>query len=154
MSRIKTIYYALNRIENKSVASMAYGDWSRLVRHDGQITELAELPSAIANPKLQASTLVAVARGIAVAQPGMDVLRFDRNDDPYFINLDHYTIIENLQDHEIYPEVLRVARLKDTPELRWELQNNIYVVKERPNDNHWLQDFLQYVLDAQKKWEV
>lgn len=154
MNRIQTIYYALNRIENKSVASMAYGDWSRLVRNDGTLTELAELPSAIANPKLQASTLVAVASGIAIPQPGMDVLRFDRKDDPFFINLDHYTIIENLQNHEVYPEVLRIARLDDTPELRWELQNNIYVIKEPPNENHWLMDFPQHVLNAQMKFDL
>jgi len=133
---------------------MAHGDWSRLVRHDGTITELAELPEAIANPKLLASTLVAVASGISVAQPGMDVLRFDRKDDPYFINLDHYTIIENLQDHEVYPEVLRVAKLEDTPEIRFELQNNIYVIKEPPNENHWLKDFPEHVLKAQMKFAL
>lgn len=133
---------------------MAHGDWSRLVRHDGAITELAELPAAISNPKLLASTLVAVASGISVAQPGMDVLRFDRKDDPYFINLDHYTIIENLQDHEIYPEVLRVAKLDDTPEIRYELQNNIYVIKDPPNENHWLEDFPAHVLNAQMKFDL
>ncbi|MBK1830778.1 hypothetical protein JIN77_08575 [Verrucomicrobiaceae bacterium R5-34] len=154
MSRIKTIYYALNYIKNKSVASMAYGDWARLVRDDGAITELAELPQAIANPKLEASTLVSVASGIAVPDPGMDVLRYDRKDDPYFINLDHYKIIENLQEHEIYPEVLHVAGMADSAELRYEFQNNIYVIKEPPNNNHWLEDFPQHVLKAKMKFDL
>jgi len=77
-----------------------------------------------------------------------------RNDDPYFINLDHYTIIENLQDNEIYPEVLRVAGMTDSTELRYELQNNIYVIKEPPNDNHWLEDFPQHVLEAKMKLDL
>lgn len=151
MSPTQKIYYALNRIEGRSVASMGYGDWARLVRPDGAITELEELPSAIANPKLQASTLVSVASGIAAPQPGMDVLRFDRKDAPYCINLDHYTIIENLQSHDIYPDVVEMTKIDDTPELRWELQNSIYIMKEPPNSNHWLTDFPQYVLEAQRR---
>ena len=123
----------------------------RLVRHDGKVTELEALPVAVDHPSLAASTIVAIASGIAVLQPGMDILRYDAKDAPYVINLDHYTIIENLHLHDIYPEALKVAKLEDTPQLRWELQNNVYVIKEPPNDNHWLTEFPQFVLNAQKK---
>jgi hypothetical protein len=151
MSEITRLYYAIQKIQNKSVATMGYADWARLVRSDGKLTELEALPEAINNPNLAASTLVAVASGIAVAQPGMDVLRYDPRDAPYIVNLDHYTIIENLHCHEIYYEALDVAKISDTPQLRYELQNNIYVIKEAPNDNHWLKDFPSYVLEAKKK---
>jgi hypothetical protein len=140
MKTIDRLYYA-----------MGYADWHRLVRPDGKITELEQLPAAINNPQLAASTLTAVASGIAIPQPGMDVLRYDLEDKPYVINLDHYTIIENLHLHDIYPEALRVARLDDTADLRYQLQNKIYVIKEPPNENHWMQDFPQYVLEALKR---
>jgi hypothetical protein len=151
MNYIDRIYYAVRKIENKSVATLGYGDWMRLVRADGEITELEALPPAVNHPSLAASTIVAVASGIAVAQPGMDVLRYDAKDAPFVINLDHYTIIENLHLHEVYPEALKVAKIDDTPQLRCELQNNVYVIKEPPNDNHWLQDFPNYVLEAKRK---
>lgn len=151
MNHVDRIYFALNRIENKSVAMMGFADWHRLVRSDGRITELEELPIAISNPKLQASTLTAVASGIAVAQPGMDVLRYDPVDAPYILNLDHYTIIENLHHHDIYLEALKVASIQDSPELRYELQNNIFVIKEPPNENHWMIDFPEYILNAKKR---
>jgi hypothetical protein len=148
---IDRIYYALNKIEDKSVATMGYADWRRLVRPDGRLTELEELPSAINNQFLAATTITAVASGIAVPQPGMDVLRYDVRDGPYVINLDHYTIIENIHLHDVYSEALRVAKLEDTPQLRWELQNSVYVIKEPPNENHWMKDFPGYVLDALKR---
>lgn len=151
MSALHRIYYAMQKIENKSVATLGYGDWLRLVRPDGLLTELEMLPQSINDARLAASTIVAVASGIAVAQPGMDVLRYDVKDDPYVINLDHYTIIENLHLHDVYREALRVARIDDTPQLRWELQNNVYVIKEPPNENHWLTDFPSYVLEAKRR---
>ena len=151
MKTIDRFYYALNRIEDKSVATMDYEVWRRLVRPDGKLTELEQLPDTINNPLLAAMTIAAVASGIAVSRPGMDVLRHDPEDAPYIINLDHYTIIENLHLHEVYPEALRVAGLDDTPELRYELENRIYIIKEPPNENHWMQDFPQYVLDAKKR---
>jgi len=151
MNEVDRIYYAMRKIQNKSVATFSFGDWMRLVRPDGQITELEELPAAVNHPSLAASTLVAVASGIAVAQPGMDVLRYDAKDAPYVINLDHYTVVENIHLHNVYPEALKVAKVEDTPQLRWELQNSVYVIKEPPNDNHWLTEFPKYVLDAKKK---
>ncbi len=151
MNHIDRIYYAVQRIEGKSVATLGYRDWLRLVRADGELTELEALPPAVNSPSLSASTIVAVASGIAVAQPGLDVLRYDIKDAPFVINLDHYTIIENLHLHDVYSEAIKVAQVDDTPQLRWELQNNVYVIKEPPNENHWLKEFPSYVLEAKRK---
>ena len=100
---------------------------------------------------LAASTIVAVASGVANPDPGCDVLRHDPADMPFIINLDHYSIIENLHLHDVYHEVLKVARIEETQELRFELQNSVYVIKEPPNDYHWLQEFPQFVLEAKKR---
>jgi hypothetical protein len=151
MNHIDRIYFALRRIEEKSVVSFGYADWCRMVRADGTVTELEQLPPSIQNPSLAASTIVAVASGVANPDPGCDVLRHDPADMPFIINLDHYSIIENLHLHDVYHEVLKVARIEDTQELRFELQNSVYVIKEPPNDYHWLQEFPQFVLEAKKR---
>jgi hypothetical protein len=151
MSKIDRLYYAIRRIEDKSVVSFGYADWARLVRADGTITEMEALPTAINNPSLAASTIVAIASGISNLAPGMDILRYDPSDAPYVINLDHYKVIENLHLHDIYPEALKIAQIDDTPGLRFELQNSVYVVKEPPNDYHWLKDFPEFVLQAKKR---
>ena len=53
MNQVNRIYYALRRIENKSVAAFGYGDWMRLVRPDGSIlprpTQLNALKVRIAS---------------------------------------------------------------------------------------------------------
>jgi len=148
---ISKIYYALERIENKSVATMSSVEWYDLIRSDGKLTELERLPLPLSNAKLQGSLLTAVASGSAVPKPGLEVLRYDPVDAPFFINLDHYTVIENFHLHDFYPEVLKMTKLNDTPELQWELKNHIYVIKQPPNENHWLKDFPEYYLNALKK---
>jgi hypothetical protein len=151
MSHVDRIYYAVRKIKSASVVNFGYVDWLRLVRPDGAITEMEELPPGLNNPSLAASTIVAVASGIANAQPGMDVLRYDPQDAPYVVNLDHYTVIENLHLHDIYPEALKIAQLVDSAPLRFELQNNVYVVKDPPNDYHWMKELPDYVLEAKKR---
>ncbi len=151
MNKVDRIYYALREISDKSVVTFAYSDWIRLVRSDGQLTELEELPPGINNKILDASNIVAVASGIVVSEPGMDILRYDVKDAPYVINLDHYTIFENLHLQDCYSDVLETAGVVDSPELKYELQNNVYVLKEPPNDNHWLKDFPKHILEAKKK---
>jgi hypothetical protein len=153
MSQVDRLYYAVQKIYSASVVSFGYADWFRLVRPDGAITELEELPPKLNNPNLAAVTVVAVASGIANVQPGMDVLRHDPQDAPYILNLDHYTVLENLHLHEIYPEALSVAGIEDSPTLRFELQNNVYVIKEPPNDHHWMKDFPAYILEAKKRFK-
>jgi hypothetical protein len=152
MNQVDRLYYAVQKIHSASVVSFGYADWFRLVRPDGAITELEELPPNLNNPNLAAATVVAVASGIANVQPGIDVFRYDRKDAPFILNLDHYKVLENLHLHEIYPEALKFARVEDTPTLRFELQNNVYVIKEPPNDYHWMSDFPNYVLEAKKRW--
>jgi hypothetical protein len=151
MNHIDRVYFALRRIEDKSVACLGYADWYRMVRPDGAVTELEELPATIRNPSLEASTVVALASGVANPDPGCDVLRYDPVDAPFVLNLDHYRVVENLHLHEVYQEVLKIAKVEDTPELRFELQNNVYVIKEPPNDYHWLKDFPEFVLQAKKR---
>src|ERR1051325_6970706 len=151
MNHIDRVYFALRRIEDKSIATFGYADWYRMVRPDGAVTELEQLPPSIRNPSLEASTIVACASGVVYANPGCDVLRYDPADKPFVINLDHYKVVENLHLHPVYPEVLRITKLGDTPQLRFELQNNVYVIKEPPNDHHWLKDFPDFVLKAKKR---
>lgn len=151
MNHVDRVYFALRRIENNSVASLGYADWYRMVRPDGSVTEFEQLPETIRTPSLEAATLAVVGSGIANPQPGWDVLRYDPADEPFIVNLDHYRIVENLHLHEVYSEVLKIAKVEDTPELRFELQNNVYVIKEPPNDYHWLKDFPDFVLNAKKR---
>lgn len=152
MKKVDKIYYVLRNIEDKPVSMMGYADWFRLIRPDGNVTELVELPEAINNPSLNAATIVATASGIVNPTPGIDVFRYDQNDDPYVINMDHYTVIENFHMHDDYPKVLEMADIEDTQELKWELQNYIYIIKNPPiEDQHWFKDFPEFVLQAKKK---
>ena len=138
-------------VEGKSISSITKAEWTSLVHSDGSLTELKEIPSSLNNPVLKASTIVAVASGIIVPNPGMDILRYHEKDMPQCINLDHYTIIENLPLHPMYNRILKSAKIDDTDEIKIKLSNNVWIVKEPPNNYHWMHEFTEHILKAKIK---
>jgi len=152
MTNHDKIYFSLKHVSNKSVVSMSREDWTKLVRDDGGVTELEGLPREVNNAGLRASLLVVVASGIENHDPGIDIFRHDPSDKPFVVNMDHYTVIENLQEHDVYSDVLRIAGVDDCPEIRSELKDKVYIVKDPPIENrHWFKDFPEFVLNAKKK---
>jgi hypothetical protein len=126
-------------------------EWSQLLRPDGSVTELSQLPGALSDPVLRAKEIVSIASGIANPTPGLMVARLDLKDAPTVINIDKYSAIENLALHPIYPRVLQIAGLDDTPEIRTTLKNHVFVVKENPDGDHWVEDFPKIFLNGLKK---
>jgi hypothetical protein len=138
--------------QNHSVAVLPKGEWSHLLRPDGSVTELTQLPSIISNPVLKTAEIVSIASGIANPNPGLMVARYDPNDAPSVINVDQYTAIEDLAAHPIYPKALQIAGVCDTHEIRASLKDFVFVVKEEPDPNfHWFQVFPQIFIDGLKK---
>ena len=148
------VYYGLVRAtgDNRSVAVFSAAAWKQLVNDDGSVTELTERPEVLSNPVLSASEIVSIASGNANASPGMMIARHDPKDAPTEINIDKYTVIEDLASHPIYTEVLKKANVPDSDVLRAALANNVYIVKEKPDPAiHWVADFPKIFLEAKKK---
>jgi hypothetical protein len=145
------VHYGLVHATGKkhSVAILPKSEWSRLLRSDGGITELVNLPRVLSNAELRAAEIVSIASGIANPSPGLMIARYDPNDAPNVINVDRYTVIENLVEHPIYFRTLSIAGVSDTPEIRDSLRNCVFFVKEQPDPNfHWFQDFPKLFTEA------
>lgn len=148
------LYYGLIHAtgDSRSVAVLPRSEWANLVRVDGSVTELRQLPSIISNPVLKAAEIVSIASGIANASPGLMVARYDPHDAPSVINVDRYTAIEDLSAHPIYPQALQIAGVSDSSEIRDSLKDYVFVVKEKPDPKfHWFEDFPKIFIEGLKK---
>lgn len=152
MSDLQRITYAIKHAQGKAVVAFSFEDWQSLIRTDGNVTVLNQIPGPLNNDQLKACTIATVASGIANPIPGIDVLRYDEQDNPYVVNIDHYSVVENLSFTPLYHQALKIANIEDSAELRAEIDTHVFVIKEDPDpNNHWVQDIPKYVLDAQKK---
>lgn len=153
MNDIKKVCYILRRIEGKSVHVIDKNDWHDLLRNDGTITELNDQPPPLGNPELKACTITTLASGICNPDPGIDVLRYDEDDAPKVINIDHYTVIENFESHPDYEKILSTAGIDDDVGLSAELNRKVFIIKEPPMDNHHMEEFPEFIEKARFKDE-
>ncbi len=151
MNDVIRVYYTLRKVEGKSVHILDKGEWHRLLRSDGTVTELEDLPPHMNSPELKACTITTLASGICNPDPGIDVLRYDEDDAPRVINIDHYIVIENFDRHPEYEHVLSLAGIDDDKDIRDELNSKVFVIKQPPGANHQVEDFPDFVEKARFK---
>jgi hypothetical protein len=89
--------------------------------------------------------------GIYNPSPGIDVVRFDPNDEPYIYNIDHYTVFENFASTQLYHEALKVARIDETEELNEYIQSHVFMVGPSKESNHWEKEIPKHIRDAKQK---
>src|SRR6266545_8260123 len=137
MKTIERIRFALERVTDNSVHILARPDWQSRVLDNGEPTRM-RLPVELENVERDARVVMVAGSGIVNADPGMDVVREDEGDAPEVFNTDHYSAIENLVEHPHFPNVLRVAGVADSPELRAGLNQSVFLIgpKRLPNHHH------------------
>ena len=154
MDKQLRIQYACRHVLNKAVATFAKDDWWQAVRSDGALTVLEEVPGPISSVEHEASVVAAVASGMCVTSPGLEIVRHDPKDAPLVYNVDNYSVYEDICTHPAYSRILEVAGVKDGPELRHELNTCVYFVKNEPQGNHWTDSIPQYIREAKDKYDL
>jgi hypothetical protein len=85
-----------------------------------------------------ASVIAAVAVRWATTVNEIHIYRYDPADAPSPVNLDKYTVWENLTAHQKFPQIVAAASAQNSPELQDYLRDNVFIVKSSPGDDHWL----------------
>jgi hypothetical protein len=151
VDKFDRIPYAIELVEDKSVAVFSRKEWEELIPESGEITKLTRIPSPISGLTRQASEVVVVASGMSNIDPGIDVIRKDPKDDPFVYNVDHYTIIQNICLHPAYGEILLKAGVKESPELNEYLKENVFIVGPEKRSNHWIEEIPDHLKSASIK---
>jgi hypothetical protein len=146
------IRYMFQHIEKHSVITIMRGEWEKLVRDDGEPTHLEALPVKLSAVAKQAEVVAIAASGMSNQLSGIDVVRKDIADAPYIYNTDHYTVIEHLPAHSLYPNLLRKVGITDSVDLRSTLESWVWLIgPERIDGVHWATEIPAHVKNAKKK---
>jgi hypothetical protein len=154
---VKTkLQFAFQKFLGRSVITMPRPDWERLIREDGQPTQVKSLGSPFADVMYEARVVAVAASGHQNPDPGIDVVRRDDRDAPYIYNIDHYTVVQTPCLHDAYKTILTKIGITDSPELQKCLNDIVFVVKQHPTEteNHWSEDIPARVKNAREKGQL
>lgn len=147
----RRIAYALGHLRGTSVFAMPKEEWRALIHHSGEPTVLDDLPDDLAAVREQALYLGAAGSGEMNPTPGIDVVRHDPGDAPTVINIDHYTVIENLPDHDQYEKVLSTCGFPSDPNLGDTLRDYVFVCGPERSENHWCETIPEHIANARHR---
>ena len=134
-----------------SVMVISLADWQKLVREDGMPTVIERMFGS-ANGIMQMASLVTVAgSGIVNQNPGIAAVRLDENDAPNIYNIYHFKVFENLPDHQIYKQATEMAGVEDDEELRSALRDNVFIVSDKRENEHWYEQIPEQIKSAKSK---
>lgn len=102
-------------------------------------------PFDLENTPIQAvahdASVVASCIALTSSSPDarIEIYREDAADRPTPINKDVYTVWEHIPHHVDYKAAVAAASTSDNDNLRAYLSENVFIVKERPGPDHWLE---------------
>jgi hypothetical protein len=79
-----------------------------------------------------------ISQSTTGAEPQIEIYRHDPNDEPTPINKDVYTVWENITRHVDYETAVVKASTSNDANLQAYLAQNVFIVKDRPGQDHWL----------------
>ena len=147
---------AAQKVFERSVMTMPSSGWDKLIREDGQPTQVNIFGLPFANVMRKGQVEAVAASGHQNPDPGIDIVRRDDRDVPYIYNIDHYIVIPTLYLHGAYKTILTKSGITDSPELQQFLNHIVFVFKQHPTetDNHWSEDIPARIKNARGKGQL
>jgi len=152
MSEPIRLRYFMENVYGHSVITINTQAWQNLVRVDGSLPVVEQIPEKLSGVLRDAEVVAVAASGIANPNPGIDIVRKDLKDAPTIYNTDHYTIVERLTANPDYRSILKRTNVQDSKTLRETLDSWVWIIgPERDPANHWTQEIPEYIRNATKK---
>lgn len=141
--------FYFEHFEGTSVITIPRSDWENRTCADGSPTKWESLPQKLGSVMADVKVVAIAASGQANPTPGIDIVRLDQRDAPFFHNTDHYTVIENLPQHPDYQRIISGAGVVDSPELRQHFTEYVTVVGPKKNiAYHWSEEIPPHIKNA------
>lgn len=83
----------------------------------------------------------------------INIVRYDKKDEPYIYNLDKYTVVQSFCLHNQYQNIINQASVADSPQLQECLKEYVFIIKNKPSEiqNHWSKEIPKIVKNAKKR---
>jgi hypothetical protein len=125
-------------VQDRSVLTMPRQEWLNLWTHSGSAVQLDVTRTPMNMVAQSASVIAAVAVRWATSVNEIHIYRYDPADEPTPVNLDKYSVWEDLTAHQEFPHMVAAASAQNSPELQAYLRDNVFIVKATPGGDHWL----------------
>jgi hypothetical protein len=117
---------------------MARETWEGFrVHEDKPVTIDLEL-TPLSGVARDASVIAAMARRSSMVSSEIAVVRYDAKDDPTPLNVDRYTVFEDITSHQSFEAIVAGGSTHDNENLREYCRENVFIVKQDPGPDHWL----------------
>ena len=124
--------------EGRSVLEMNKDDWEALNIDSTTPVRLSICETPMASITQKSSLIACTAHRIVDGLPVVTIYRDDPKDAPTPINVDNYTVIEDITQRRDFGDIVKAATTEDDSNLRQHLSERVYLVKSKPGNDHWL----------------
>jgi hypothetical protein len=121
----------------RRVFTMTRSEWERLRAHEGKVVEIDVERTPADGVGAAASAIAALAAECSVHTERIEVWRYNPKDGPTPHDVQGYLVLEGLTRRLNVPMFAERASSHDSPRLRKHLRENVFVVREQPDEGRW-----------------
>ena len=129
-----------SRVEDRQVLTMPRRTWEQFKVREGSPVEIALEQTPLRGVAREATVVAARATRSSTASAEIEIVRYDPNDAPTPYNLDRYVVWEHMPSHQSFDRIIGGGATRDDTILRDYLDENVFLVKQDPGDDHWSSD--------------
>lgn len=130
----------LGRFLGQPMFVMRRRDWESLQIHEGRLVEIDVRRTPMGGVVANAPVIGTVAERVAPTRVQVAIYRVDEQDKPRLINVDTYLVYERFPDQWDYRRIVNAASTEYNENLRAYLREHVFIVKEKPGEDHWLEE--------------
>lgn len=126
------------RIEGVDILSMRQSEWHDLVGHEGKPIAFDVRSTPMRSISDVASVIGTIAHQFTPDSARVSIYRDDPKDAPSRINVDHYKVWTDVSGHHGFANMIQAASTSYNDNMKTFIQDNVFLVKERPGPDHWM----------------
>lgn len=130
---------------------MSREDWEAYQVHEGERVPINVTRTPMAAVASDASVVAGIAQRFSDATAEITIYRWDEKDQPTPLDLDRYLVWEKLPSHHRYEAMVVSSSTEDNESLRSYLNENVFIVKAAPGDDHRLSELPASVVSVMRR---
>ena len=126
------------RLEGRSVLTMARSDWNALKATEGTPVEITVAHTPMAGVASRASVVRTLVQRSSHATGEVTIIRYDEKDAPTPYNLDKYTVWIDVLAHPSLHNMISGASTQFNDNFRHFAADTVFLIKQEPGPEHWV----------------
>ena len=126
------------RSEGVDILSMRRSGWHDLVGLGGKPVAFDVRSTPMRGVSDVASVIGTIANEFTAVSARVSIYRDDPKDAPNRINVDNYRVWTDLSGHPRLANMIEAASTSYDENMKAFIQDNVFLVKEKPGSGHWL----------------